>query len=75
MTILIAKKTEQLNTKFFLGPNPLSYGGYTLFLYTTGLENLDKNKVIKIYKKNIYTSRFVLSNSSTNGECIEFQFG
>lgn len=48
MTILIAKKTEQLNTKLVLEPNPLSYGGYTLFLYTTGLENLDKNKVIKI---------------------------
>lgn len=48
MTVLIAKKTEQLNTKLVLKPNPLKYGGYNLFLYTTELENLDRNKVIKI---------------------------
>lgn len=48
MTILIGKKTEQLNTKLVLKPNPLSYGGYNLFVYTTELGNLDKNKVIKI---------------------------
>lgn len=48
MTILIAKKTEYLNKKLVLEPNPLSFGGYNLFLYSTGLENLDENKVIKI---------------------------